>query len=54
MGKHVPTGGGINTMTERRLALWTAIALVMGLTLMPVAAGAAQQRAEPALLTLGW
>lgn len=41
-------------MTERRLGLWIAIAIVTGMTLMPVAAGAAQQRAEPALLSLGW
>ena len=41
-------------MTERRFGLWMAIAIVTGMTLMPVAAGAAQQRAEPALLSLGW
>ena len=41
-------------MTERRFGLWMAIAIVTGMTLMPVAAGAAQQRAEPALLNLGW
>lgn len=41
-------------MTERRLGLWMALWLVAGLTLMPVAAGAAQQTAEPALLNLGW
>lgn len=41
-------------MTERRLGLWWAIGIITALTLMPVAAGAAQQRAEPALLNLGW
>ena len=41
-------------MTERRFGLWIAIGLVIGITLMPVAAGAAQQRAEPAILSLGW
>ena len=41
-------------MTERRLGLWMALWLVTALTLMPVAASAAQQTAEPALLNLGW
>jgi hypothetical protein len=41
-------------MTERRLGLWWAIGIITALTLMPVSAGAAQQRAEPALLNLGW
>lgn len=41
-------------MTERRFGLILAIGIVTGLTLMPVAAGAAQQRAEPAVLNIGW
>jgi len=41
-------------MKHRGLRLWLALGIVTGLTLMPVAAGAAQQRAEPALLSLGW
>jgi hypothetical protein len=41
-------------MTERRLMMVMAVGLVAGLTLMPVAAGAAQQTAEPAVLGLGW
>lgn len=41
-------------MTERRLGLFVAVGLIALLTLLPVAASAAQQRAEPALLSLGW
>lgn len=41
-------------MTERRLGLFLSIGLISLLTLMPVAAGAGQQRAEPALLNLAW
>ncbi len=41
-------------MTERRFGLLVAIGLVTGLTLMPVAAGAAQQTAEPAMLNMSW
>lgn len=41
-------------MTERRLGLFVAIGLVAGLTLMPATAIAAQQRAEPAVLSIGW
>src|SRR5687768_9069884 len=41
-------------MTERRLGLIVSIGLVLGLTLMPVAAGAAQQTAEPAMLNMSW
>ncbi|MEA2452687.1 MAG: hypothetical protein QOG04_1397 [Actinomycetota bacterium] len=41
-------------MTERRLGLFLSIGLISLLTLMPVAAGAAEQRAEPALLNLSW
>jgi hypothetical protein len=41
-------------MTERRLALILSMGLIAGLTLMPVAAGAAQQTAEPAMLNLSW
>ena len=41
-------------MTERGLGVTIAVGLIALLTLMPVAAGAAQQRAEPALLNLGW
>jgi hypothetical protein len=41
-------------MSERRLALAISIGLIVGLTLMPVAAGAAQQTAEPAMLNMSW
>jgi hypothetical protein len=41
-------------MTERRLASIFAIGLIALLTLMPVAAGAAQQTAEPAMLNMSW
>ena len=41
-------------MTERRLMTMISVGLIVGLTLMPVAAGAAQQTAEPAVLNLGW
>jgi hypothetical protein len=41
-------------MTERRLALLLSIGLVLGLTLMPVMASAAQQTAEPAMLNMSW
>jgi hypothetical protein len=41
-------------MTERRLGVFFAVVLIALLSLMPVEAIAAQQRAEPALLNLGW
>ena len=41
-------------MTERRLGMIVAIGIILGLTLMPVAAGAAQQTAEPAMLNMSW
>jgi hypothetical protein len=41
-------------MTERRFALVLSIGLIAGLTLMPVAADAAQQTAEPAMLNMSW
>lgn len=41
-------------MSERRLGLAISIGLLVGLTLMPVAAGAAQQTAEPAMLNMSW
>jgi len=41
-------------MIDRRLALIISIGLIAGLTLMPVAAGAAQQTAEPAMLNMSW
>lgn len=41
-------------MTERRLGLIVSIGVILGLTLMPVAAGAAQQTAEPAMLNMSW
>ena len=41
-------------MSERLLGLILSIGLVVGLTLMPVAAGAAQQTAEPAMLNMSW
>lgn len=41
-------------MSERLLGLILSIGLIVGLTLMPVAAGAAQQTAEPAMLNMSW
>ena len=41
-------------MYQRRLAHLIVLGLIAGLTLMPVAAQAAQQRAEPAVLNIGW
>ena len=41
-------------MRDRRFGLFVAIGILTGLTLMPVAASAAQQTAEPAVLTTGW
>ena len=41
-------------MVDRRFALILSMGLIAGLTLMPVAAGAAQQTAEPAMLNMSW
>lgn len=41
-------------MSERLFGLILSMGLIVGLTLMPVAAGAAQQTAEPALLNMSW